>query len=72
MRVIDCAEGFGGGGTEVVLPGKRGGGGVGTLDDEAAATGAAWLMRSDELTLIFGSSTGALEQPNTVQPPFSA
>jgi len=27
---------------------------------------------SDAVTLILGSSTGAFEQPKTVQPPFSA
>jgi hypothetical protein len=62
---------LGGGGTKVVLPGKRGGGGVGDLDGIPATDGAG-LVISDEVTLIFGSSTGAFEQPNTVQPPFSA
>ena len=56
--------GRGGGGTDVVSAGFGGGG-------AAATSGLAWPKSADEM-LTLGSSAGALAQPKTVQPPFSA
>jgi hypothetical protein len=55
---------------DVELPGL-GGGGVGVWD-VAAGDDATRPVSSEFVMLTLGSSIGALEQPNTVQPLFSA